>query len=390
MKKIFIIGFASLIILSIGFSQLAGYPEPLPSSLTSTQMLKSGPFKVSSKDITLVDKNRGLQAHDEFEGRDIREIESKVWWPKEGLDEPRPLLIYNHGFMSNLQGGAHVAEFMASHGYVVAAMTFPMTNMLAPGGPYVNDVVNQPADVSFLIDTLLAASSEQGNDLYEGIDPQRIAVMGLSLGGMTTSLVSFHPDLFDSRIKTSISVAGPGSMFTEEFYAHNPIPFMMIASKIDAMISFNENAGIIPDYVPGSTLVSFNTASHAGFAHNARSLRFFENPDNIGCVSLRYALNDIDPTQNMLEGISGEGIGIIIPDPETAMPCREDILPAAMNVIRQQELQLLAVRSFLEMQFSTNGNQRDMHQQFLYETYPSEHDEIEVIKSLVTQTNSSI
>ena len=50
-------------------------------------------------------------------------------------------------------GGAYLAEQLASLGYVVVAVDYPLTNGLAPGGPDVKDVVNQLADVSFLIDT---------------------------------------------------------------------------------------------------------------------------------------------------------------------------------------------------------------------------------------------
>ncbi len=45
--------------------------------------------------------------------------------------------------------------------------------------------MNQPADVSFLIDTLLAQSTTPGHRLEGMVDKTRIGVTGISLGGMT-------------------------------------------------------------------------------------------------------------------------------------------------------------------------------------------------------------
>ena len=43
------------------------------------------------------------------------------------------------------------ARGLAEQGYIVAALTFPLTNQSAPGGLQIADFVNQPADVSFVI-----------------------------------------------------------------------------------------------------------------------------------------------------------------------------------------------------------------------------------------------
>ncbi len=43
-------------------------------------------------------------------------------------------------------------------GYVVAAPAFPLTSRNVPGGPNAGDVLNQPADMSFLISSMIRAS----------------------------------------------------------------------------------------------------------------------------------------------------------------------------------------------------------------------------------------
>ena len=124
-------------------------------------------------------------------------------------------------------------EELASHGYVVVAVNYPLTNMGAPGGPNVKDVVNQPGDVSFLIDSLLEQSATSGHSLEGMVDADRIGVTGISLGGLTSTLAAFHPEWADDRIKASLSIAGPTALFTPEFFQHRDVPFLMLAGDID-------------------------------------------------------------------------------------------------------------------------------------------------------------
>jgi predicted dienelactone hydrolase len=105
------------------------------------------------------------------------------------------LVTYSHGFMSFRSNGAYLAKHLASHGYLVAAANFPLTHFGTAGGPQFRDVLNQPGDVSFLIDTLLAWSDDPDSRFAGQIDRQRIGAVRLSLGGMTTMLLAFHPSL---------------------------------------------------------------------------------------------------------------------------------------------------------------------------------------------------
>lgn len=108
--------------------------------------------------------------------------------------------------MRRAGGGTYLAEGLASRGYVVAAPDHPLTRRRA-ASRRIEDVVQQPADLRIVIDRLLA--SRAGERPFDQIDPQRIGVMGLSLGGMTATLAAFHPRLRDPRIGAAVSIAGP-------------------------------------------------------------------------------------------------------------------------------------------------------------------------------------
>ena len=373
MKRALIV-LAVLVVAGVLVFTLGKKPEPLDAALESAKRLQPGSHDVDYFDITLTDTTRPSQAHGEFEGSDSRVLKTRIWYPGDLLKEGKPaaaalpLLIYSHGFMSMRTGGAYLAEHMASKGYVVAAMDYPLTNFNAPDKPFVTDVVNQPADVSFLLDQFLGWHRESGN-LFEGaVDENRIGVMGLSLGGMTSTLAAFHPRFGDSRIDAAVSIAGPGFMFGPTFFSHRQLPYMMIASEIDALVDYKANALPVRD-VAGALLVTIEGATHTGFADMARMLRWMKNPDKLGCDQVKSNI-DQSNEDSWYHLIGTEEEGIVARD---APPlCEMDPLPPGMNPIRQHWLNQLAVSSFFEAQFADDPATQRNSRLYLTQTLPEE------------------
>jgi len=363
-----------LVVTGLLVFTLGKKPEPLDPALESAKRLEPGPHDVDYFDITLTDTTRPSQAHGEFKGSDSRELKTRIWYPGDLLKEGKPasaalpLLIYSHGFMSTRTGGAYLAEHMASKGYVVASMDYPLTNFNAPDKPYVIDVVNQPGDITFLLDQLLSWHRESGN-LFEGaIDGNRIGVMGLSLGGMTSTLASFHPRFGDPRIDAAVSIAGPGFMFGPAFFRHRELPYMMVASEIDALVDYKSNALPVRD-VAGGILVTLEGATHTGFADMARLLRWMDNADKLGCDQVKSNI-DQSNEDSWYHLIGTEEEGIVARD---APPlCEMDPLPPGMNPIRQHWLNQLAVSSFFEAQFADDPATQRNSRLYLTQTLPEE------------------
>ncbi len=373
LKKILLI-LVALIGLALALFKFTAIPVPLAENSVSATWLQPGPQAVTYFDITLADRSRPLQANGDFAGDDQRELKTRIWVP-EPMYGKAPLVIYSHGFMSDRNGGRYLAEHLASHGYIVAAMDYPLTHFDAPGGPLVKDVVNQPADISFLLDQLLSWNAEQGNQFYQHIDESRIAAIGLSLGGMTSTLVAYHPRLHDPRIAAAVSIAGPSYMLSPAFFRHRELPFMMIASPDDPMIDYAENAADIPERVPGAILVSIDGASHTGFASVATALRWLENPDSIGCHQVTQGLEKTeDEDWSWQLGSAEEGL-IFGEQPKL---CTQMPLPPAMNPIRQHWLNTLAVYTFLESQFALAELQRRAAHDFLMNKFPAEQTDVRV------------
>lgn len=362
-------------VLGIAFWVLATgkQPEPFIPGTESAARLQPGPLAVVRVEREYVDASRTTDANGDSPGASDRRLETTLWYPKDKQAAPYPLLVYSHGFSSSRQESESLAEYMASHGYIVIAPTFPLTNLRTAGGPRVQDVVNQPGDVKFLIDQLLAASENSNSALFQQVDAERIGAVGLSLGGLTSTLVAFHPQMRDPRITAALSIAGPTFVFTDAFYRHHPLPFLMLAGDIDAIVPWEDNAKPVPEQVPGGELVTLHGASHAGFADPAAAMRWLSNPDAIGCWIVQRSMGDSED-EAWFDLIGPPEMGINY-SAESAL-CTMDPLPAAMNPLRQQMLSRVVVGSFFDREFSRSAATRSAADRYLREVLAEELTEV--------------
>ena len=372
MKKIALV-IAALLLAAVLYIKFANPPQQLPEGSVSAKLLQNGPQSFVFEDVTFEDKSRKTDATGDYKGASSRSLVTRIWYPK-GEAKPGPLLIYSHGFMSSREGGSYIAEHLASHGWVVAAPDFPLTNYDAPGPQVAEDVVNQPEDVSFVIDNVLARAASQNDVLYGRIDAERIAKAGMSLGGMTTALAAYHPVTGDERIDVAVSIAGPTFTFARKFFEHRDIPFLMIASPIDAMVEYTSNAADIPEKIDGAVLVTLENASHAGFSFQSRALGFMSNADQIGCWAISGKV-DTEANDRWFTALGTPEQGIIY-DVDAKL-CEMDPLPPALHPLYQQQINQLVVSSFLRCHLQQEPSQCD----YLMQTISKEVEGLSVRKS---------
>jgi len=357
-------------------------PLEQPAGTLSRQMYRRGPHEVSHQPIDWMDTSRATMANHDFKGSGSRELKGRIWLPAGKEGAPYPLVIYSHGYMSQYKEGDYILEFLASHGYVAVSVDFPLSNGAAPGGATLADIVNQPGDISFLIDQMLARSKQSDNMLHDMVDGDRIAALGLSLGGLTTELVGFDPKLRDPRIRAAISMAGPSQFLTPEFFAGDSLPLMYIGGTGDAIVPYRENAEPLPKKYQNSILVTLSAGSHVGFVDMAPALfRWLDNPDKLGCVGLMYGLKKAQqgsktgkPLPNLGELLPGPGIDATA----APAPCRNREYARAMRPARQHTLVTLAIYSFLESQFSSSPAIRSQMHDYLMEQFSRENQDASV------------
>ena len=358
--------------VGLGVAWIRTAPGALPKGSESAARLARGLHPVGNVELEWVDASRPTAANGDHPGSPERSFRVALWYP-EGARGEHPLAVYSHGFISSRHGGSYLAEHLASHGYVVVSADYPLTHIQAPGGPDARDVVHQPADVSFLIDQAMAL--EGADRPFEGeIDAERIGVFGLSLGGITTTLVAFHPEWRDPRVAAAISIAGAGDVFGPRFFDHAAIPFLMIAGTADSIVDYELNALPIPDRIHDGGLVSIAGGTHLGFTQVAAGvMRLLGNPDKVGC-----RLGGADPEaspENPFSGLFGTPEQGLLEVAEYPPPCVKTF-ESTMAAGRQQMLTTLVVRAFFESRFAPEPGVRADHQEFLVRTLPAELPEV--------------
>jgi fermentation-respiration switch protein FrsA (DUF1100 family) len=119
-----------------------------------------------------------------------------------------PLVVFGHGFEKTPDLYRRLLQAWAHAGYVVAAPVFPLENANAPGGPDESDLINQPADMRFVVSRMLAVSAARAGPLRGLVDPAHIAVSGQSDGGDTALALAYDSRLRDPRVAAAVILSG--------------------------------------------------------------------------------------------------------------------------------------------------------------------------------------
>lgn len=204
-------------------------------------------FGVGRRELTLVDPtrptdadpNRGLPA------RPDRTIPTLVLYPTDSdpadptqVDAPAahgqfPLVVFSHGFTANGAIYAPLLEPLVRHGYVVALPTFPLSS--GPGS-VAGDYVNQPGDVSFVIDEMFELTTEPQGWLTGRVNKRRVAAAGHSLGALTTIGVVYNSCCIDPRIKAAIPISGGPLPYPGGEYTWPDTPQLLIHGAADDIV----------------------------------------------------------------------------------------------------------------------------------------------------------
>ena len=343
-------------------------------ALTSADYLAPGPYAVSQRTYTFVDESRPTPANGAFPGAPSRTLVTEVWFPATSVggalvDErgaPYPLVMSSHGFLSNRVGLTYLAEHLASRGYVVGSVDYPLSNIGAPGGATATDVHNQPGDLSFARDRIVER-------LGAVIDPERLGAQGLSLGGLTTELATFHVDLRDRRIAAAVALAPPGCFFTKRFFKSSRTPFMVVHGDDDQIVPYRENGRRAFTFARSPKhLVALERGSHTGFSTFARAQDGSTHIDVVGCVAV---LQNPPLGADGFADLGGTREGISL-DPKRCPDICPDGLPdhPSMAGARQHDLTRIAVAAFFEAYLRDDVGARC----FLRKTLRREHDDVVV------------
>ena len=252
-RLLLVVGFGLL--LAVAGCSSGDDPEATPTAtvgpaLTVADVSERGAYGVGVMTLELVDASRPTAANRDYAGAATRTLVTEVWYPaaptvaapeeKDAAAElsggPYPLIVFAHGFSAFRRQSASYAQHLASHGYVVASPDFPGSNIAAAGGARLYAVLDQPADVSFVIDELLGREGESGWPLNGAIDGETIGMTGHSLGGLTTMLAAYG-ERRDPRIDAIVPISPPACFLPDGLAEGSSLPAMIVGGSKEIIVS---------------------------------------------------------------------------------------------------------------------------------------------------------
>jgi fermentation-respiration switch protein FrsA (DUF1100 family) len=232
--------------------------------------------------------------------RDGRALATTVYYP-EGTGR-FPLVLFSHGLGGRPEDYAPLLRQWAAAGFVVAAPAYPHTS----GGARdydVLDVVNQPADASYVIGKVLALDKRSGDRFFGRLATDRVAAAGHSAGGITT--VGMFTLARDPRLDAGIVLSG-NALGAGTGFRGSPAPMLFVHGKRDQTISYASGKAAY-DAVPWpKAMLSFPEGDH-GETLLRDGGASFEVLADATTEFLRYALYGDPAAKTRIEKAAGQG-----------------------------------------------------------------------------------
>ena len=116
---------------------------------------------------------------------------------------PFPLVLVSHGYPGNRFLLAHLAENLASKGYVVVSVDHTDSTYRTKDA-FASTLYNRPKDQILVLDELQKLSEDKASFLYKKVDAGNTAIIGYSMGGYG-AVINAGARLTDAAIKSPIS-----------------------------------------------------------------------------------------------------------------------------------------------------------------------------------------
>jgi dienelactone hydrolase len=177
-----------------------------------------------------------------------------------------PLIVFAHGNAGHPRKLSQLLTAWARAGYVVVAPAFPLTNDGRDEPSILGDYVNQPADVSFVIDEVLRRTERERSVLYRRVDRQHVGLAGHSLGGVTALGVTFNTCCRDDRIDALVIMDGRLAPFPDGRRpgrdVFRTVPLLLIHLVHDPVVSFQNAEDVFAAARPPKYLMALEQGVH--------------------------------------------------------------------------------------------------------------------------------
>ncbi len=200
----------------------------------------AGSFQVGQRDMTLTEP-----AHASASGARLRPrtLATEIRYPvslrsagHQPVRGPFPLLLFAPGFRQCGGPYGDLLRSWASAGYAVVTVDFPRTDCAVAATADEADMVNQPADLSYVLSQLLAGSAQPAGPLAGLVNGAQVGASGQSDGGDTVAALAANTCCADSRPRAVAVLSGaewppmPG-----QYFARTPAPMLFVQGSADVV-----------------------------------------------------------------------------------------------------------------------------------------------------------
>lgn len=235
---------------------------------TTTLAPATAPFAVGTSSQTFVDPTRGSPARGGSPSSSSRTIVTTIYFPTPAavpnpppVVGPFPLLVFAHGYAIDAAAYAPLLHDLAAGGFVVAAPDFPGTSTAHPGGAVRSDSLEEPADISFVITSMIGLSSAPG-PLLGLVDPNAVGDAGQSDGGVVAAAAAYNTCCIDPRIKASSILTGGAFGFDGQWFPPGTPPVMFVHATADEVNPYGASTSMFEQAQSPKYLFTIEGGSH--------------------------------------------------------------------------------------------------------------------------------
>lgn len=245
---------------------------------------------------------------------------------------PFPLVVVSHGYPGNRFLMAHLAENLASRGYVAVSVDHA-DSTYDDFGPFGSTLVNRPLDQLFVLDAV--ARMGEGEGFLAGlVDAENAAIMGYSMGGygaliaggagVTPEGIAFAEErgaphgllgvheagsesfegLFDERLKAVVAFAPWGrqrGFWDAEGLAGLRVPTLLVTGSRDDVSGYEEGVRRIWEEATGAerALLTFEGAMHNAGAPYPAPPESYEHDEELGFAPFEHYADPVWDTARL-------------------------------------------------------------------------------------------
>lgn len=251
---------------------------------------------VGIRDVRLVDEHRSTYDYATGASHPGRILETEIRYPSTRAGQhvrapakrrraPYPVVVFAEGYRARPDLYRALLDAWVRAGYVVASPEFPDTTYPAtepaidagyPHGSPENDIVNEPADIAFVLRQLAKASA---HGFWRGLlDTRRVLLAGQSDGGALVAAYAYDARYGEPRANVRAVAAFAGYELPGDTSAYRepvpPIPALVVQSTTDTCNEPELSVDLYDALSTDKYFMRIEGATHLGPFDGANRLAF--------------------------------------------------------------------------------------------------------------------